>query len=97
MTTMIQVESLIPSYYQDGEDAYFMRKILPAPSSETGSFASSNPLFGKKIWKSGPEHLRLPRTHMPSDTITSHYDDSDESKHSSSSSGGSAGELLGTM
>lgn len=49
----------IPAYYQDGEDAYFMRKRLEAPS-----MTRSPGLFGlrrSRPWETGPEDLRLPR------------------------------------
>jgi len=86
-----QIESLIPAYYQDGEDAYFMRKILPNTACDTtpGQYSS---FFGKKIWQNGPEELRLPRTHCPEPKL----DDNDSSKHSSSG-GSSAAFLTGTM
>lgn len=55
-----EIAQIIPSYYQDGEDAYFMRKTLVElnASSQGQTF-----LFGKKIWRTGPEELRLPRLH----------------------------------
>lgn len=55
-----EIAQVIPSYYQDGEDAYFMRKILPESSVAS---AGQSLMFGKKIWKSGPNELRLPRSH----------------------------------
>jgi peptide alpha-N-acetyltransferase len=55
-----EIAQIIPSYYQDGEDAYFMRKTLP-DSCFTSSGQSL--LFGNKIWKTGPDELRLPRSH----------------------------------
>jgi ribosomal protein S18 acetylase RimI-like enzyme len=54
-----EIAQIIPSYYQDGEDAYFMRKTLPETKvSSSGSF-----LFSGKAWKTGPDELRLPRSH----------------------------------
>ena len=55
-----EIAQIIPSYYQDGEDAYFMRKTLPESSV---SSAGQSLMFGKKIWKTGPNELRLPRCH----------------------------------
>jgi ribosomal protein S18 acetylase RimI-like enzyme len=54
------IAQTIPSYYQDGEDAYFMKKMLPAPTNASSGYSM---LFGKKIWKTGPETIRLPRIH----------------------------------
>jgi peptide alpha-N-acetyltransferase len=84
-----EIARIIPSYYQDGEDAYFMRKGLPAPSAAAA--ASPSMLFGKRIWRTGPEGLRLPRRHA--------IETEDDETASQSSSGSSASpELLtGTM
>jgi hypothetical protein len=62
---------LIPSYYQDGEDAYFMRKMLPAASANApnGYGHHHNPFFGKKGWQTGDSELRLPRTHFPHQNV----------------------------
>lgn len=50
----------IPGYYQDGEDAYFMKKQLSRPTKQQttrlfGGFRKSKP------WESGPDTVRLPR------------------------------------
>jgi ribosomal protein S18 acetylase RimI-like enzyme len=59
-----EIESVLPHYYQDGEEAYYMRKMLPPRSHRQTYTAFDNPLFGnKKVWKHGPEHMRLPRIH----------------------------------
>ena len=60
----------IEGYYQDGEDAYFMKKVLP-PIESTVSTASGAGSGGGGIfdslrrqhrpWETGPMHLRLPR------------------------------------
>lgn len=62
----------IEGYYQDGEDAYFMKKMLP-PVESASSLATSaaNSAGGGGIfsslrrqhrpWETGPMHLRLPR------------------------------------
>eukprot|EP00521_Asterionellopsis_glacialis_P014119 CAMPEP_0195294722 /NCGR_PEP_ID=MMETSP0707-20130614/15767_1 /TAXON_ID=33640 /ORGANISM="Asterionellopsis glacialis, Strain CCMP134" /LENGTH=306 /DNA_ID=CAMNT_0040355769 /DNA_START=50 /DNA_END=970 /DNA_ORIENTATION=- len=58
-----EVDRVIPHYYQDGEDAYFMKKRLlgvypeVTPKRRWG-LASRRP----RPWESGPESLRLPRT-----------------------------------
>lgn len=81
----------IPAYYEDGEDAYYMKKMLPSSVSSTSSSSSSSyahhsPDHGAggtastsqsqsflesltarlrppvRVWESGPEELRLPRT-----------------------------------
>jgi hypothetical protein len=75
-----EIAQIIPSYYQDGEDAYFMRKMLPS----TAVMPGPNTLFGKKIWKNGPPELRLPRQHHVL------YDDN----ASESSSGSSSTDIL---
>jgi ribosomal protein S18 acetylase RimI-like enzyme len=78
-----EVESVLPHYYQDGEEAYFMRKRLPPPPQ---SPAFDNPLFGsKKIWRNGPEHFRLPRIHC----VIEEEVDEREIQQNISSSGGS--------
>jgi len=83
-----EIDQVIKSYYQDGEDAYFMRRIFHQESR-----IDRPSRFGKKVWKSGPEALRLPRTHGRS---IEHHDD-----HSGGPSGvtGSppSAELLGTI
>lgn len=71
-----EIAQIIPSYYQDGEDAYYMRKMLPS----TSVAPSPNSLFGKKIWKTGPPELRLPRKHQVP------YRSGDSSSESSGSS-----------
>jgi ribosomal protein S18 acetylase RimI-like enzyme len=83
-----EIAQIIPSYYQDGEDAYFMRKMFPAPTTVSSGRAG---LFGKKIWKAGPEEVRLPRTHdVPAI-------DGDAASESSSGSSASPELLTGTM
>lgn len=83
-----EIDQVIKSYYQDGEDAFFMRRIFRQESR-----IDRPSRFVKKVWKSGHEALRLPRTHGRS--IEHHGD------HSSGSSGvtGSppSAELLGTI
>jgi hypothetical protein len=54
---------LIPTYYQDGEDAFFMRKEFPVAARDHASSSSSRPFFERKVWQSGTESLRLPRMH----------------------------------
>jgi ribosomal protein S18 acetylase RimI-like enzyme len=60
-----QIDLTIPGYYQDGEDAYFMKK--PLQTSQAAAFRSEAPKFpflGRKPhrpWEYGPPDLRLPR------------------------------------
>lgn len=56
-----EIAQIIPAYYQDGEDAYFMRKSLPESSANSGG---QSLFFSNKIWKTGPDELRLPRHHI---------------------------------
>ena len=51
-----EIAKTIPSYYQDGEDAFFMKKILPSLSNVPTGHSM---LFGKKIWKSGKRNLKF--------------------------------------
>lgn len=88
----------IPAYYEDGEDAYYMRKTLlssisqqhqddknqnditTTPTTSTTSSSSSQSFLEsltarwrppERVWETGPEEYRLPRTiqigplHMP--------------------------------
>lgn len=52
----------IPEYYQDGEDAFLMKKRLPHLSMRS---QNHKPLFGtlrrSNPWDNGPAELRLPR------------------------------------
>jgi hypothetical protein len=62
------VDEILPSYYQDGEDAFFMKKELTKQSSGTMSSTTNNGLFhslrrlSSRPWEQGPEDWRLPRT-----------------------------------
>ncbi|CAB9516943.1 terminal acetyltransferase A complex catalytic subunit ARD1 [Seminavis robusta] len=63
-----QIDLIIPGYYQDGEDAYFMKKplLLSGPSSVTAraSEVPKFPFLGRRPqrpWETGPVGLRLPR------------------------------------
>lgn len=88
-----EIASMIPSYYQDGEDAYFMKKILPCPDEKASS--SVHPMiFGKKIWRNGPKTLRLPRIH---NIPTGDDQTAEESSSESSVSSPSTELLTGTM
>jgi len=74
-----EVAQIIPSYYQDGEDAFFMRKRLEAPEGSATTQPPGSPLFGsvrgsvrRSVWKSGTGEMRLPRKHVvPADAETS--------------------------
>jgi ribosomal protein S18 acetylase RimI-like enzyme len=57
------IDQTIKSYYQDGEDAYFMRRIFSPESSTSFGYGSNR--FVRKAWLSGPKGLRLPRNHNP--------------------------------
>lgn len=62
-----QVDQIIKSYYQDGEDAYFMRRQFPQQSTFDYDSGYAGPgRIVRKAWKNGPEELRLPRIHEPS-------------------------------
>lgn len=62
-----QIDLSIPGYYQDGEDAYFMKKPLELSSPQAAAARAEVPKFpflGRKPhrpWESGPADLRLPR------------------------------------
>jgi ribosomal protein S18 acetylase RimI-like enzyme len=55
-------EEMIPNYYQDGEDAYFMKKRFQGEKNlkphEQGFFRS---LRRSKPWETAPDDLKLPR------------------------------------
>lgn len=61
-----QIDQIIKSYYQDGEDAYFMRRKFPQESSFDYDQGYGPGRLVKKAWKTGPEELLLPRAHKPS-------------------------------
>jgi predicted acetyltransferase len=88
-----EISQRIPSYYQDGEDAYFMKKMLEsAAGCSTGSFSGPTTMSWRKVWRSGPAEFRLPRTH----TLPGTCDELSSSSDSQSSS--SSPELLtGTL
>jgi peptide alpha-N-acetyltransferase len=67
------IEKIIPSYYQDGEDAYFMKKILRAAAHSVQSHNSSTS-FDEKGRKTVPGVLQLPRRHH----VPRSYHQSDE-------------------
>lgn len=62
-----QIDLTIPGYYQDGEDAYFMKKPLELSSPHSAAARSEAPKFpflGRKPhrpWETGPAGYRLPR------------------------------------
>ena len=83
---------LIPAYYQDGEDAFLMKKGLePQGSRNKKPYSDSNslPFFGNLRRSKGREvspHLVLPRQvgrPLPDDTATTN-DDEEESSSASS-------------
>lgn len=75
------IEKIIPSYYQDGEDAFFMKKVLPASAAAESTQANSS-LFGKRSWKNGSSgDLQLPRKHH----VPQAYRQQDETSISSNS------------
>ncbi|CAJ1950351.1 unnamed protein product [Cylindrotheca closterium] len=63
-----EIAQIIPAYYQDGEDAYFMRKSLPESSANS---AGQSLFFSNRIWKTGPAELRLPRHHIVGQGLSS--------------------------
>eukprot|EP00529_Nitzschia_sp_RCC80_P024534 CAMPEP_0113459942 /NCGR_PEP_ID=MMETSP0014_2-20120614/10725_1 /TAXON_ID=2857 /ORGANISM="Nitzschia sp." /LENGTH=439 /DNA_ID=CAMNT_0000351567 /DNA_START=290 /DNA_END=1609 /DNA_ORIENTATION=+ /assembly_acc=CAM_ASM_000159 len=105
-----EVESVLPHYYQDGEEAYYMRKMLPRLQQRQRSSytAFDNPLFfgnNKKIWRHGPEYLRLPRIHCAIDQEDEQQQQQqqqqqqtyDQRSGSPASSGNSEELLMGSM
>jgi ribosomal protein S18 acetylase RimI-like enzyme len=92
------IDQVIPSYYQDGEDAYFMKKMFCPQRYSPPGYATTGPFFGKKVWKSGPQELRLPRIHsnpiILDDDMTSVSSSFSSSKHSSGGTNGGSAELL---
>ena len=67
--------STIHAYYEDGEDAYYMKKLLSSHSasqpSGAAAFSTSQSFLESlttrlrppaRVWESGPQELRLPRT-----------------------------------
>ena len=71
------IDLTIPGYYQDGEDAYFMKKTLELTNNNqsTNNARTPPPLAAPKFpflgrrplrpWESGPLDLRLPRDMVP--------------------------------
>lgn len=63
------IDLTIPGYYQDGEDAYFMKKPLQlgevrapiAPPKQLLPFLGRGRILPRRPWESGPLDLRLPR------------------------------------
>lgn len=72
------IDLTIPGYYQDGEDAYFMKKSLERTSSSSHQDTSNSskfPFLGRRPlrpWESGPMDLRLPRDLVPRDDAIEH-------------------------
>lgn len=61
-----QIDEIIKSYYQDGEDAYLMRRKFHQETSFNYDQGYGPGRLVKKAWRGGPAELRLPRTHKPS-------------------------------
>ena len=68
-----QIDQIIKSYYQDGEDAYFMRRRFQQENTLSYDQGIGSNRFVKKAWKNGPKELLLPRTHEP--IIREHHED----------------------
>mmetsp|Transcript_21771 Transcript_21771/g.44615 ORF Transcript_21771/g.44615 Transcript_21771/m.44615 type:complete len:310 (+) Transcript_21771:198-1127(+) len=84
-----QIDQIIKSYYQDGEDAYFMRRSFHQQQDESSTLNRYDRRYGpgrlvKKAWKTGPQELRLPRLHTKPGITRD--DDRDEAETASSSS-----------
>lgn len=60
-----QIDEIIKGYYQDGEDAYFMRRTFNSGENLVCErrFDKSNQ-FVRKPWLTGQESLHLPRNHI---------------------------------
>jgi len=81
-----QIDQIIKSYYQDGEDAYSMKRNFSPESSTSIGYDGRSNRFVKKAWLSGPKSLRLPRVH---NLNTEYHDNS-----SNQPSGKTGSELL---
>jgi len=78
-----QIDQVINSYYQDGEDAYFMRRVFRQETRSSNYEKGYGPgRLVKKAWKSGPDELRLPRIHDPSSRERHDDSSSNPSGHS---------------
>lgn len=77
-----KIDQVMKSYYQDGEDAYFMRRVFRQETSFNHDQGYGPGRFVKKAWKSGPEELLLPRTHDPSSRELHDNPSSNPSGHS---------------
>lgn len=86
------IEKVIPSYYQDGEDAYLMKKILPV-AERSMHRQGSGTLFGKPAWKAVPGELQLPRRHH---VPLSYHQSEDASSSPSEVSSGASSISFGT-
>lgn len=64
-----QIDLAIPGYYQDGEDAYYMKKSLQQTATTTSTTSKLKfPFLGRRParpWESGPMEVRLPRDLEP--------------------------------
>jgi ribosomal protein S18 acetylase RimI-like enzyme len=97
-----ELAQIIPSYYQDGEDAFFMKKTLPLLDPSQSPPPPQAPIKNWKrdfrnsqCWKYGPDAFLLPRRH---ELPLEEEDSEEQSTASSSSSSSSSPELLtGTM
>jgi peptide alpha-N-acetyltransferase len=93
-----EIAQIIHSYYQDGEDAFFMKKQLPLLSHHPYPYSQPHQAKNSKrdfrdanCWKHGPDELILPRRHeLP-------VEEEDSEEQSSSSSSSSPELLTGTM
>ena len=52
------IESVLPNYYQDGEEAYFMKKALPG--AVTYAASPTGPFFGRAKGRDPPFLENLP-------------------------------------
>jgi ribosomal protein S18 acetylase RimI-like enzyme len=60
-----EIEQVIRGYYQDGEDAFFMKKRLVSAAGRQDSTSLLHRYSGRQCWHQGggPAHMRLPRRH----------------------------------
>jgi ribosomal protein S18 acetylase RimI-like enzyme len=107
-----EIEQVIRGYYQDGEDAFFMKKRLVSAAGRQDSTSLLHRYSGRQCWHQGggPTHMRLPRRHEHNPELYNNNnnlnhnpffadttDDEDESSTSSTSSSNNPGLLTGTM
>ena len=85
-----QVAQVIPSYYQDGEDAYFMRKNFDTSEAHER-------VYTPNCWRRGPNEYRLPRRHELVPETGSEKENASNDRNGATSSSSTPELLTGTM